>query len=81
MNSSGKDGVKGLVAFFVQAANTRFFNLEKLCEFSLTSCQAPPPLVSFLAKVAALALGQGGPGGSCRQNPREERDCAGTAGS
>lgn len=46
----------------------------------MTLCQVPPPLVSFLASVAAVTLGQGGPGGSCQQNLREERKCAGAAG-
>lgn len=43
----------------------------------MTSCQVPPPLVSFLANVA---LRQGGPGVNFPQNPREERECAGPAG-
>lgn len=48
--------------------------------FSLTSWQLFPPLISFLANVVAVKLGQGGPGGGCPQSPREERECAGTSG-
>lgn len=36
--------------------------------------------MSLLANVAAVTLGQGDPDGSCPQSPREERECAGTAG-